>query len=90
MQFQRILANGWTRAQPAGGVSFPRANGSGSEIDHILVNRKVEIRESEYVSELAGRRLAGQRDALSDHNAVTASVRFTPQPPGSKRRRRRG
>jgi endonuclease/exonuclease/phosphatase family metal-dependent hydrolase len=89
VQFQRILTSGWTRAQPPEGVSFPYKDGGGSEIDHVLVNRKVRILESVYVSSVVGRKLAGERDALSDHNAVLATIRFTPEPPARPKARRR-
>jgi endonuclease/exonuclease/phosphatase family metal-dependent hydrolase len=71
---RRLLANGWTRAQPAEGVSFPTANGGGTEIDHILANGRVEVRHSEYVGEAGGWNLAGGTNALSDHNALIATL----------------
>lgn len=89
VQFQRILSSGWTRAQPSKGVSFPNKDGGGTEIDHVLANRKVEIRESAYVTSVAGRLLAGEREALSDHNALLATVRFTVHLPGRPRERLR-
>jgi endonuclease/exonuclease/phosphatase family metal-dependent hydrolase len=74
VHFRRLLENGWTRARPTEGVSFPSVRGRGSEIDHILANGLVAIRSSEYVSSTAAGRLAGARGAFSDHNALVATV----------------
>ena len=45
-----------------------------SEIDHILGTSSCEFTNARYVTEIDGHRLAGSKDAISDHAALMADV----------------
>jgi len=73
--FHRILQAGWHRAAPSGAASYFGHNGARTEIDHILATKSCDLSEARYVTEAGGFRLAGDREAISDHAAVLARVR---------------
>jgi endonuclease/exonuclease/phosphatase family metal-dependent hydrolase len=74
--FQRILNNGWQRAAPAEGSSYPGRISKGSQIDHVLVTSQCRVRSAEYVVSVDRFTLAGPPPpmALSDHAALVVEV----------------
>jgi len=55
-------------------MSYFGTNGSRSAVDHILCNGGCELADARYVIEAGGWRLAGTKDALSDHAALLADI----------------
>jgi hypothetical protein len=72
--FRRLLANGWTRALPAGGHSYFGHTGARTEIDHLLTTPYCAVRDARYVTSLPGFAIAGAPSALSDHAILIADV----------------
>jgi len=72
--FRRIIKSGWKRATPKESASFYGETGPHSEIDHVLGSSLCEIGASSYVTEMDGYMLAGKKEAISDHAALTAQV----------------
>jgi hypothetical protein len=72
--FHRILGNGWKRAQPAEGSSFPTKDGKGTEIDHVLATEHCRIHSARYVTTVGKFVLACGPSALSDHAALVAHI----------------
>ena len=81
--FRRILQTGWHRAVPKDGASFHSEHGQLSEIDHILGTSSCEFTNARYITEIDGYRLAGSKDAISDHAALLADVAVRDIAPGS-------
>lgn len=73
--FRSIIGNGWTRAAPASGHSFPRAAGGGTEIDHVLASPCCAVGRAWYALRTPSFELAGS-GGLSDHAALFAEVRI--------------
>jgi endonuclease/exonuclease/phosphatase family metal-dependent hydrolase len=71
--FRRILESGWQRASPVGPGGFMK-HGRHSEIDHLLASSQCGITNARYLTTSGGFRLAGAKDALSDHAALIADV----------------
>jgi exonuclease III len=64
---RRILAQGWTRAQPTSGVSYYGRGGSGTEIDHALCSPSLKFASARYQTAVGDAVFAGNDFALSDH-----------------------
>ncbi len=75
-QFQRILASGWRRAEPADGPSYFGTNGATSEIDHVLHTQHIGVTGARFVRTVGGYSLAGRSGAMSDHAALCFSIRL--------------
>lgn len=71
--FRRILASGWTRAQPTSGASFFGKDVS-TEIDHALCSPALEFRSAQYESATDNAVFAGADNALSDHAVLVVNA----------------
>jgi hypothetical protein len=64
---RRILAQGWTRARPASGVSYYGKGSVGTEIDHALCSPSLKFASARYQTDVGDAVFAGKDFALSDH-----------------------
>jgi endonuclease/exonuclease/phosphatase family metal-dependent hydrolase len=72
--FRRLLASGWTRAEPVGGHSYFGPTGARTEIDHLLATTRCRVRDARYITAIAGFAFADAPSALSDHAVLMADV----------------
>jgi len=72
--FRRLLASGWTRAEPVGGHSYFGPTGARTEIDHLLATTRCRVRNARYITAVAGFAFADAPSALSDHAVLMADV----------------